>query len=107
VVNDADSNQRYLERLMASTSDPILTEKINNMIAYDLEKSMLVSSRAFDILEKPVVAIHKKWPDRKLLIALGAVVGILIALLAIFVKSSLQNIRASLGGKGRVPSFQN
>lgn len=80
VITEADSNRHYLEQQLARTADPLLREKIQNLMAMEIEKSMLVASRSFDVLESPAVPHVRVRPKRKQAVILGAFAGLLLSL---------------------------
>lgn len=84
VIRDAETNRDYLEKQVASTLDPILREKIHTMIGFEIEKAMLVSSQAFEILERPVVSIERARPKKKQIVVLSFLAGLFLSFLAIF-----------------------
>lgn len=84
VKTDAERNYEYLERQMFNTPDPVLKEKIQNMISYEIEKIMLVSSQSFDILEKPMVPMRRSKPNRKLIVMLALLIGALGSTAVVF-----------------------
>ncbi|NLG18029.1 MAG: hypothetical protein GX556_11920 [Fibrobacter sp.] len=51
VQSEARENVSYLENQLITISDPLLREKLQSMIATELEKSMLVSKEAFKIVD--------------------------------------------------------
>jgi hypothetical protein len=53
VQADANGNVSYLENQLVTIADPLLREKIQGMIANELEKAMLVSKEAFKIVDPP------------------------------------------------------
>ncbi len=75
VRSDADSNRKYLEGQLASTADPLLHEKIQQLIGVEIEKAMLVSSRSFDIMERPAVPSAPSWPRKRMLAILSFCFG--------------------------------
>lgn len=54
VKKEADDNLKYLENRLEVTSDPLLREKLQGMIANEVEKAMLVSTEAFKIIDPPL-----------------------------------------------------
>jgi len=75
IIADATSNKEYLEKQLLNTTDPLVVEKLRNMIAYELERAMLVSSKSIDILEKPIIPIYRTKPKRTLILAVSIVAG--------------------------------
>jgi len=51
VQNDAKENVDYLEKQLVSISDPLLREKIQALIANEIENKMMVSKEAFKIID--------------------------------------------------------
>jgi LPS O-antigen subunit length determinant protein (WzzB/FepE family) len=82
---------------MARTVDPVLQEKISDLISYEIEKSMLASSTAFDVLEKPVVPLLRKSPKRKQILILSVLIGLVLSSAGVFAWRGVQGIRAALG----------
>jgi LPS O-antigen subunit length determinant protein (WzzB/FepE family) len=62
VENDAKENVAYLENRMISIPDPFVREKVQQMIATEIEKSMLVSKEAFRVVDLPYSYIDAKNP---------------------------------------------
>jgi LPS O-antigen subunit length determinant protein (WzzB/FepE family) len=53
VQSDASSNVDYLNKQLETTVDPLLREKLQTMIASEVEKEMLVSKEAFKVIDPP------------------------------------------------------
>jgi len=61
VQTDAKDNVAYLERQLISIPDPLLREKLQEKIAAEIEKAMIVSKEAFKVLDRPFCyRIHKE-----------------------------------------------
>lgn len=75
---DAESNRMYLEKQLYSTQDPLLRERINNMVAGEIEKYMLVSAKAFDVLEKPAVPMARLRPKRSQIVVVSTMIGVIL-----------------------------
>jgi uncharacterized protein involved in exopolysaccharide biosynthesis len=76
VRSDAEVNKSYLEEQLASAVDPLLREKIQNMIASEIEKAMLVGSKSFEVLEKPVAPLSRLKPKRKQMVVMSFLLGL-------------------------------
>jgi uncharacterized protein involved in exopolysaccharide biosynthesis len=94
VLKEADNNRRFLEGQLAETADPLLREKIQNLIGMEIEKSMLVSTKSFDILQTPVVPRIRSAPKRKMMVALSLLAGMAIGFMFV------------LAGKGMRTQFE-
>jgi len=70
VQNDAKNNVDYLESQLFTIADPLLREKIQSMIAAEIEKAMIVSREAFKIVDKPFC--QKSFREKKLYPIAGA-----------------------------------
>lgn len=57
VQNDAKENVSYLENRLVTITDPLLREKVQSMIANEIEKSMLVSKVAFQIIDPEITYV--------------------------------------------------
>ncbi len=80
VISDSELNREYLERQLKNTLDPTLREKILNMIGFEIEKSMLISTRAFEILEEAVVPHERSKPKRKEIAIFSFMIGLMASL---------------------------
>jgi hypothetical protein len=60
VQNEAKENVGYLERQLNGIADPLLREKIQALIANEIEKQMLVSKEAFKIVDPVFLSNHFK-----------------------------------------------
>jgi hypothetical protein len=70
VQNDAKNNVDYLESQLFTIADPLLREKIQGMIASEIEKAMVVSREAFKVIDKPFC--QKGFREKRLYPAAGA-----------------------------------
>ena len=82
VQNDARENVSYLETQIMTVVDPLLREKIQTLIANELEKEMMVSKEAFKVVDPPIRSLQFK--QKKLFpIVFGAGLSFLVVLLVI------------------------
>jgi LPS O-antigen subunit length determinant protein (WzzB/FepE family) len=54
VLTDAQENVAYLEKQLITVADPLLREKIQTLIANELEKQMVVSKEAFIVVDPAI-----------------------------------------------------
>ena len=64
VQKDAKENRDYLENQLISVTDPLLRAKIQELIAKEVEKMMVVSKEAFKIIDP--VFTYKSFKEKKL-----------------------------------------
>ena len=64
VQTEARENVSYLEKQLIAISDPLLREKIQGLIANEIEKEMVVSKEAFKIVDP--VYLSKTFKEKKL-----------------------------------------
>jgi uncharacterized protein involved in exopolysaccharide biosynthesis len=95
VVRDAEANQRYLETQLDNTIDPILQEKIHGLVAYEIEKKMLVSSSSFVLLEGPVVPVSSTSPNKRKIVVMFLLLGLLFSSGVVFALKGLARLRAT------------
>lgn len=79
VLAESELNRNFLGEQLSKTPDPLLREKIQNLLSLEIEKSMLVSSNSFDILEKPLVPSEKVEPKRKKIVILAFLLGLAVS----------------------------
>jgi len=70
VQTDAKENVTYLETQLSSIFDPLLREKLQEKIASEIEKMMIVSKEAFRVLDRPFCT--KSHKEKKLYPIAGA-----------------------------------
>jgi uncharacterized protein involved in exopolysaccharide biosynthesis len=98
VIAETQANQEFLTQQLDKAMDPLIREKVQNLIAMEIERSMLASNRSFDIIEKPVVPIQKTKPKKKLVLILSMVGGFLLS----FVGTMVWRFIALVREKNRV-----
>jgi hypothetical protein len=96
IRQEANANRAYLEQQLGYTGDPLLREKIFNLMSMELEKSMLVASRSFDVLEKAVVPKSKIRPKTKFNVLIGFLGGGFGACFLMLVLKGWGDLRARL-----------
>lgn len=64
VQEDAKENRDYLESQLFGVTDPLLGAKIQELIAKEVEKMMVVSKEAFKIIDS--VFVYKSFKEKKL-----------------------------------------
>lgn len=60
VLTDAKENVAYLDKQLVTVVDPLLREKLQGMIASELEKEMLVSKEAFKVVDPQISTVKFK-----------------------------------------------
>jgi hypothetical protein len=83
IEGDARENVAYLENKLVGITDPLLREKLHGLIASEIEKAMVVSKEAFEIVDP--VFISKGFREKKLyplVFAFG--LGFLFTLVVVF-----------------------
>ena len=64
VQEDARENRMYLEKQLVTVTDPLLRQKIQELIAAEVEKQMVVSKEAFRTIDP--VYVSKDFKEKKL-----------------------------------------
>ena len=64
VQQEAKENRDYLEKQLLGVTDPLLRTKIQELIANEVEKMMVVSKEAFQTIDPPYVM--KQFKEKKL-----------------------------------------
>ena len=72
-------NKKYLENQLYSTADPIIRQKIYNLIAQQIETSMMSEMKenfAFTMIDSPREPDRKVFPDRKKIVKIGSLISL-------------------------------
>jgi uncharacterized protein involved in exopolysaccharide biosynthesis len=64
IQNDAKENVEYLDKQLNGIADPLLREKLQSLIANEIEKEMVVSKEAFRVVDP--VYLSKTFKQKKL-----------------------------------------
>jgi len=70
VQKDAKDNVDFLEKQLVTIADPLLREKLQGMIALEIEKAMIISKEAFKVIDKPLCV--KRYKERLMFPLAGA-----------------------------------
>jgi uncharacterized protein involved in exopolysaccharide biosynthesis len=85
VQTEARENVSYLEKQLVAISDPLLREKIQGLIANEIEKEMVVSKEAFRIVDP--VYLSKTFKEKKLYpLVFGFGLFFMVCLVIVFVQ---------------------
>lgn len=87
---ESENNRRFLEEQLMNTSDPLVREKIQQLIGVEIEKAILIGSESFDVLETPQVPLYKSRPKRSQIIFLSGVLGLFFSCAAALTVSRLR-----------------
>lgn len=99
ITRDAEANRRYLEQQLNGLMDPILREKVQSMIAYEIEKAMLASSNAFNVVEGPVVPLKRTSPRRLLILSLSVVAGAVASVVSVFARNGYVFLKTEIASR--------
>ena len=83
----AETNKRYLEEQLKSSSDPFIKQKIYNLIAQQIETAMMAGVKenfAFKVIDPPMVPDKKVRPRRGLMVVMSFAVSLVTGLLPRF-----------------------
>lgn len=93
---DADSNQAYLVRQLEENRDPLLRERILSLMGAQLERSMQINARSFEVIEQPVLLDNKTGPSRRKIVVMALLVGVFLGIAMVYLRPVLAFIRARL-----------
>jgi hypothetical protein len=83
VQSEARDNVSYLEKQLIAITDPLLREKIQGLIANEIEKEMVVSKEAFKIVDP--IYLSKTFKEKKIYtLAMGVGLFFIIILIILF-----------------------
>jgi uncharacterized protein involved in exopolysaccharide biosynthesis len=93
----ATINRQYLEDQLGKTADPLIRQKIYNLIAQQLETSMMAEVKenfAFKIIDPPKVPDKKTAPKRTLMVVLSLIVSLCIGVFSAFFMEYLEKMKS-------------
>lgn len=83
VRSDAKENVSYLEKQLVTVADPLLREKIQGLIANEIEKVMVISKEAFKVVDP--VYLTQTYKEKKLYpMVFGAGLFFVMVMLVVF-----------------------
>lgn len=85
ILTKSARNQKFLRQRMSRTHSPIILEKIQSLLAYEIEKEMLADDLSFDIIESSVVPNKASKPNKVLLLVLAIFLANFIWLLWVII----------------------
>lgn len=97
----ARTNRKYLEEQLWATTDPLIKQKIYNLIAQQIETSMMSEVKenfAFKVIDPPKVPDKKIKPKRAQMVMISFVAGLFAAVFLAFFLEYIEKVR-SQGGK--------
>ncbi|MFH1625279.1 MAG: hypothetical protein ABID54_09025 [Pseudomonadota bacterium] len=84
----AEINKKFLERQLDKTNDPIVQQKIYNMIAQEIEKEMMSDVKenfGFQVIDPPRIPDEKMDEEKKdKIFILGFVISLVLAIFMVF-----------------------
>jgi uncharacterized protein involved in exopolysaccharide biosynthesis len=96
----AATNKQYLEAELGKTADPLLKQKIYELIAQQLETSMTAEVKenfAFKVIDPPKAPDKKAKPKRALMVILSVVVSGFIGVFVAFFMEYLEKVKGKEG----------
>lgn len=84
---EAKENRDYLEKQLMGVNDPLIQIKIQELIANEVEKTMVLSKEAFKTIDP--VFVHKSFKEKKLFPIMFFFVFFLFSSLLIIIKQAL------------------
>lgn len=67
ILTKSIRNQKFLRQRMSRTHSPIILEKVQSLLAYEIEKEMLADDLSFDVIESSVVPNKASKPNLSLI----------------------------------------
>lgn len=93
----AKTNRMYLETQLNKTMDPFIRAKIYNLIANQIEQSMLAEAKenfSFKVIDPPKTPDKKVKPKRALMAIVSFVASLMIGVFYAFVKEYIENLKS-------------
>lgn len=97
----AVTNREYLEKQLQETKDPIVQQKIYNLIADKIETTMMAEVKegfAFKVLDPPMAPDQKSKPKRAQMVFIAFIVSLFFAVFVVFFREYVKKIKAKFAG---------
>ena len=97
----AVTNREYLEKQLQETKDPIVQQKIYNLIADKIETTMMAEVKegfAFKVLDPPMAPDKKSKPKRAQMVFVAFIVSLFFAVFVVFFREYVKKIKAKFAG---------
>lgn len=97
----ATTNREYLEQQLTRTSDPIVQQKIYNLIADKIETTMMAEVKegfAFKVLDPPMAPDKKSKPKRAQMAVVAFMVSVFVGIFAVLFKEYIRKIKENSAG---------
>lgn len=92
----ADINKKYLEDQLLKTADPLTKQKIYNMIAQQVETSMMAEVKenfTFKVIDPPKVPDKKIKPKRAMMVISSFLVSLVLGVMIVFILQFFEKIK--------------
>ena len=97
----ASTNRKYLEEQLGATADPLIRQKIYNLIAQQIETSMMSEVKenfAFKVIDPPRAPDKKIRPKRSQMVILSLVASLVAGILVAFFLEYVKKMKNNGGG---------
>lgn len=97
----AITNKEYLEKQLQETKDPIVQQKIYNLIADKIETTMMAEVKegfAFKVLDPPMAPDQKSKPKRAQMVLVAFIVSLFFAVFVVFFREYVKKIKTKFAG---------
>jgi uncharacterized protein involved in exopolysaccharide biosynthesis len=97
----AITNKEYLEKQLQETRDPIVQQKIYNLIADKIETTMMAEVKegfAFKVLDPPMAPDMKSKPKRAQMVVISFLVSLFFGVFVVLFREYIKKIKATSAG---------
>ncbi|MBI1821658.1 MAG: hypothetical protein HYR79_08110 [Nitrospirae bacterium] len=102
----AETNKKYLEEQLVKTADPLIRQKIYNLVAQQIESSMMAEVKenfAFKVIDRARVPDRKIKPKRVQMIMVSFVTSLFAGIFLAFLMESIQKTKkGSVGASHQI-----
>jgi uncharacterized protein involved in exopolysaccharide biosynthesis len=104
-LDDSSRNIAYLNKQVAQTNVVDMQRALYNLIESETKTLMLANARteyAFTIVDPAVPAELKSCPHRAIMIIVGTLLGLMVGLGTVFIRSRIRQFRVQLNAKSKM-----
>jgi LPS O-antigen subunit length determinant protein (WzzB/FepE family) len=93
---DAEKNRIFLEEQFNQTSDPLIRDRIQQLMSSQIENLMYMSASAFDMPESPRAPLHPEKPRKAFIMVTSVFIGLVGSILFLLLRRQWRTWRARI-----------
>ena len=84
-MSESVKNQNFIREKLNNTSDPIMKDKLVNLLTNEIENAMLIDSDALKVIDPPEVPMYPFKPNKRLIMIVITALGLFFSISSIHI----------------------